>query len=129
MQELGRGRVISITSEWGRAGRARATAYSASKAGIISLTKSLARTLGQFGITVNAISPGIVDTEGLADEASDLGLTVEALKEARGKTIPLQRVASVQDIANMVEYIASDAATSLTGQTIGVNGGGTTVWA
>jgi NAD(P)-dependent dehydrogenase (short-subunit alcohol dehydrogenase family) len=129
MRELGRGRVISISSEWGRNGRARATAYSASKAGIISLTKSLGRTLGEYGITVNAIAPGVIETASLEDEAADLGLSLDDLRQKRIEGIPLGRLGTTADVAALVEYIASDAAASLTGQVLSVNGGTTMTWA
>ena len=74
MRNSGWGRIVSMTSEWGQIGWPRATAYSASKGGIISLTKALARELGPFGITANAIAPSVVETDGLIVDAQDAGL-------------------------------------------------------
>ncbi len=125
MLDAGWGRIISMSSQWGQIGHARATAYCASKGGIISLTKSLARTLGVHGITVNAIAPSVVDTPILEIEAALEGISVDELKARAAAAIPLRRIGRPEDIAALVEYIASSAADSLTGQVLTPNGGTT----
>jgi 3-oxoacyl-[acyl-carrier protein] reductase len=97
----------------GNAGQAN---YAASKAGLIGLTKAVARELGSRGVTVNAVAPGFIDegmTEGLGEEVRAALLT----------QIPLGRLGSAADVAATVAFLASDAAAYLTGQTISVDGG------
>lgn len=125
MRDRGWGRIVSMSSEWGQIGWPRATAYSASKAGIISLTKALARELGPHGITVNAIAPSVVDTPGLIVDARDAGVTLEEIKRRYAEQIPLRRLGEPREIAALVAFLASDAAATLTGQVIAPNGGTT----
>lgn len=125
MREHGWGRIVSMTSEWGQIGWPRATAYSASKAGIISLTKALARELGPYGITANAIAPSVVDTDGLIVDAQDAGVSLEEIKRRYAEQIPLGRLGEPSEIAALVSFLASDAAEALTGQVLAPNGGTT----
>ncbi len=125
MREHGWGRIVSMTSEWGQIGWPRATAYSASKAGIISLTKALARELGPYGITANAIAPSVVDTDGLIVDAQDAGVSLEEIKRRYAEQIPLGRLGEPREIAALVSFLASDAAETLTGQVLAPNGGTT----
>lgn len=110
------GRIINITSVSGILGNAGQANYAASKAGIIGLTKTMARELASRGITVNAIAPGFVDT----DMTQVLPASV---KEAATAQIPLGRFGKPEDIANMAAYLASEKASYITGQIISVDGG------
>jgi 3-oxoacyl-[acyl-carrier protein] reductase len=110
------GRIINITSIFGQIGQTGQANYSASKAGLIGLTKALARELASRSITVNAVAPGYIETamtEVLAPE----------LKEQVLKMIPLGRAGSDADIAHAVEFLASDEASYITGEVLNVNGG------
>ena len=110
------GRIINISSVSGVMGNAGQANYCASKAGIIGLTKAVARELGSRGITVNAIAPGFIDTEMTA-------VLPDSVKEAMGEQIPLKRFGRTEDVADMAAYLASDKAGYITGQVICVDGG------
>jgi len=110
------GRIINITSVVGEIGQAGQANYAASKAGMIGLTKSLARELASRGITCNAVAPGYIET------AMTAVLTDEQ-KAAMTVHIPLQRVGADSDIAAAVAFLASDGAGYITGHTLDVNGG------
>lgn len=110
------GRIINITSVSGVAGNAGQANYSASKAGLIGLTKSVAKELASRNITANAIAPGFVKTE-MTDVLSD------DVKETAMKQIPLARFAEPEDIANAAVFLASDLASYITGQVLLVDGG------
>ncbi len=116
MMKARSGRIISIASVVGAMGNAGQTNYSAAKAGIMGFTKSLAREVGSRNITVNCVAPGFIDT----DMTRALP---EAQREALLAHIPLGRLGSADDIANMVGFLASDSATYITGETLHVNGG------
>ena len=110
------GHIINMSSVSGVMGNAGQVNYCASKAGIIGMTKSLARELGSRGITVNAIAPGFIETE-MTDVLS------EDVKENLLGSIPLKRMGQTKDIAETVAFLASDKASYITGQTISVDGG------
>lgn len=110
------GKIINITSVSGRLGNAGQANYSASKAGVIGLTKSVARELASRNINVNAVAPGFIDTD-MTDAMTD------AAKEAVLSQIPLKRTGSPKDIAETVAFLASDKAAYITGQIISVDGG------
>ena len=110
------GRIINISSVSGTMGNAGQANYSASKAGVIGLTKTAAKEFASRGITVNAIAPGYIDT----DMTSSLN---EKLKEDLVKHIPLRRIGKVSEIAETVLFLSSNEAGYITGQTIAVNGG------
>ncbi len=110
------GKIINISSIWGQVGASCEVAYSAAKAGVIGLTKALAKELAPSGITVNSISPGLIDTTMNANiSIDDLNAFVE--------DIPLGRMGDAEEIAAAALFLASDDADYITGQVLGVNGG------
>ena len=110
------GRIINITSMWGLVGASCEAHYSAAKAGLIGLTKALAKELGPSGITVNAVAPGVIAT----DMNAHLGK--EDMDDIIDET-PVGRIGKVEDIARMVGYLASDEASFITGEVMNVSGG------
>jgi 3-oxoacyl-[acyl-carrier protein] reductase len=110
------GRIINISSVVGHMGNAGQTNYAATKAGITGFTKSLAQEVGSRGITVNAIAPGFIDTDMTRALNDDQ-------RESLLKHITLARLGQPADIAHSVCYLASDAASYITGETIHINGG------
>ncbi len=112
------GRIISISSALAYKGARNGAHYAASKAGIIGFVKALARELAPDGITVNAICPGITDT------ALPRGHRSKEEMEDQGKQIPLSRIGQAEDLVGPVIFLASDAASYITGQALIVNGGG-----
>lgn len=110
------GKIINISSVSGVMGNAGQANYSASKAGIIGMTKAVARELASRGITCNAVAPGFIETE-MTDAMP------EKAKEAVMGQIPLQRLGCVKDVADVVAFLASEKASYITGQVISVDGG------
>jgi len=110
------GRIINMTSVVAEAGNAGQVCYSASKAGIIGLTKSLAREIGSRNICINAVAPGFIET----DMTASIG---EENREKLVDLIPLARLGTPDDVASVVEFLASEKAGYITGQVIHVNGG------
>jgi 3-oxoacyl-[acyl-carrier protein] reductase len=110
------GRIINIASIVGLIGNKGQANYAASKAGLIALTKSVAKELGSRNILVNAVAPGFIETEMTA------AMTAEA-RSALGQQIALERLGSVEDVAAMVAFLASDLASYITGQVFVVDGG------
>jgi 2-hydroxycyclohexanecarboxyl-CoA dehydrogenase len=125
MRRRGSGRIVIIASEFGVVGWSNATAYAASKAGLISLTKTLGRELGPEGILVNAIAPGIMDTPQLDVDAVDAGVSPEEIRRRYANESPLGRIGRPEEIAATVAFLAGDGATALTGQILQPNGGTT----
>lgn len=113
MKERGWGRIINIGSISGVIGEVNASLYSASKAGLIGLTKSLALELAEYGITANVINPGWVKTS----------MTEEHLNENVLESIPSKRYIEPEEIADLIKYLISDSARGITGQSINLCGG------
>jgi len=116
MMKARKGRIINIASVVGSTGNPGQTNYSATKAGLLGFTKSLAREIGSRNITVNAVAPGFIDT----DMTRELG---DEQSSALLGQIPLNRLGDPADIANAVAFLASPAAAYITGETLHVNGG------
>jgi 3-oxoacyl-[acyl-carrier protein] reductase len=112
------GCIITVSSTAAQRGEAFHSHYAASKGGIISFTKSLASELGDYGITVNSVAPGWVDTDMSAEPLRDRN-EIEKILAA----IPLRRVATAEDVAGPILFLASDLARHITGEVINVNGG------
>lgn len=110
------GRIINVSSVVGISGNAGQTNYSASKAGIIGFTKSLAKEVGSRNILVNAVAPGFIETQ-MTD------VLKEEVKEEISKNIPLKRMGTVEDVANVVKFLASKDSSYITGQVINIDGG------
>ncbi|TDB88090.1 SDR family oxidoreductase [Actinomadura sp. 7K534] len=125
MVERGGGRMVLISSEWGLIGWPDTTAYCASKAGVIALTKSLGRELGPLGIAVNAIAPGAVDTPLLEVDAAAAGVSVAEIRSRYVGRTPLGRIASPEEVAESVAFLADARLPTLLGQVLHVNGGTT----
>ncbi|MFG2085261.1 MULTISPECIES: SDR family NAD(P)-dependent oxidoreductase [unclassified Spirillospora] len=125
MVERGGGRMVLISSEWGLIGLPGATAYSASKAGMIALTKSLGRELGPLGITVNAIAPSAIDTAHLEVDAKAAGVSVDEIRARYADRVPLGRIAAPEEVAESVAFLADPRLPTLLGQVLHVNGGTT----
>ena len=110
------GSIVNVSSIWGETGAAMEVHYSASKAALIGMTKALAKELAPSGIRVNCITPGYVDTD------MNSGYTKEDVDVITDE-IPLERIANPSEIAKTIEFLASDSASYITGQILGVNGG------
>lgn len=116
MMKARSGKIINISSVVGVSGNAGQTNYSASKAGIIGFTKSLAKEVASRNILVNAVAPGFIETS-MTDVLKD------DIKEEIAKSIPLKRMGTTKDVANLVKFLASDESSYITGQVINVDGG------
>lgn len=125
------GRVINISSVLGKFGVPGYTAYCTTKHGMIGFTRALALEVVDRGITVNTICPGWVDTEmatlGINETAAHLGITPEEFRTRATAAVPIKRFLDAEEIAELVCYIASDAARGITGQAMNVCGGQTMV--
>jgi len=110
------GNIINITSVSGMVGLPRQTNYSASKAGIIGLTKALAKEVAAYGIRVNAVAPGFIETDMLKDLSDDFKAKIL-------EHVPLARMGKVEEVAKAVKFLATDESKYITGQTIVVDGG------
>jgi NAD(P)-dependent dehydrogenase (short-subunit alcohol dehydrogenase family) len=129
MRRLGGGRIVVICSEWGVIGWPNATAYAASKSGLISMTKSLARELAPEGIYVNAVAPGVIDTPQLEVDARDAGVSREEISSRYASETPAGRIGRPRDVAGLVSFLASERSGGFVGQVLQPNGGTTRAWA
>lgn len=119
------GSIVFISSEWGVAGWPRATAYAASKAGLIGLTRALARELAPT-VRVNALAPGAIDTAQLEVDARDAGVSIDEIRTRYARGAPLQRIGTPAEVAASVAFLVSSDAANYTGQVLHPNGGTTT---
>ena len=110
------GRIVNLSSVVGLRGNAGQVNYAASKAGVVGMTKSLAKELASRGVTVNAVAPGFIETDMTA-------AMPQAAKDAMMPTIPMQRLGKPEDVARAVAFLASDEAAYVTGQVLAVDGG------
>ena len=125
------GRIINIASNASKQASATGAAYSASKFAVLGLTQASALDLAPYGITVNAVCPGPINTDRMSywerDQAADRGISQEEFRsqivQAGAQSSPLGRIAEPQDVANVVAFLASDEASFVTGQAYNVNGG------
>ena len=125
MRRRGAGRIVVIASEWGVTGWPGATAYAASKAGLISLVKTLGRELAPEGIIVNALAPGVTDTPQLEVDARDAGISLEAMHARYAEGIPASRIASAEEMADVVALLTDFRLSAMVGQVVQANGGST----
>ncbi len=116
------GRIISLSSTSALGNRGQAN-YSAAKAGLQGLTRTLAIELGQFGITANAVAPGFIDTDMTRATAQRMGVPIEQFHAAASQRIPLRRVGQPSEVASVIAFLASDDASFVSGQIIYVAGG------
>jgi 3-oxoacyl-[acyl-carrier protein] reductase len=116
------GRIVNLSSSSALGNRGQAN-YSAAKAGIQGLTKTLAIELGQFGITANAVAPGFIATEMTAATAARLGMTLEDFQAVVSSRVPVRRIGEVDDVAHTISFLASEDAGYVSGQVIYVAGG------
>ncbi|HTY29448.1 MAG TPA: SDR family oxidoreductase [Mycobacterium sp.] len=123
MRAVGGGRIVLVASEWGVSGHANATAYAASKAGLIALAKGLGRELGPQGILTNAIPPSYIDTEQLRVDADDAGISLKEMRQRYRELVPIGRLADVADIAGVVSFLAGPGGSAVIGQVLQPNGG------
>lgn len=125
MRRHGGGRVVVVSSEWGVTGWPGATAYAASKAGLIALVKTLGRELAPEGIIVNAVAPGVTDTPQLQVDAEEAGLPLEEMHAQYAAQIPLGRIGRPEEIAAVVSLLADPRVSAMVGQVVQANGGST----
>lgn len=110
------GRIVTLSSMWGQVGASCEVAYSAAKAGVIGLTKALAKEVGPSGITVNCVAPGVIETE-------MNGLLTQETKDALAEETPLERMGQPREVAETIWFLASEAGSFFTGQVLAPNGG------
>jgi len=123
MVEQGSGSIVNIASDWGLVGAPEAAAYCASKGAVVMLTKAMAMDHARQGIRVNAVCPGDTDTPMMDADFVQRGQTPEEGRALAGEGIPMGRIAEVEEVARVVCFIASDAASFMTGTAVPVDGG------
>jgi 2-hydroxycyclohexanecarboxyl-CoA dehydrogenase len=122
MVERGRGKVVNIASDAGRVGSSGEAPYSATKGGIIALTKTLAREMASKGVRLNCVCPGLTETNLFAEFLKGAG-NPEKLTEAYRRAIPIGRIGKPEDLPGAILFFASDDADYITGQVLSVSGG------
>ena len=122
MQAAGYGRIVNVSSEAGRIGSKGSVAYSSAKGGVLGFTKAMAREGARFGITVNAICPGPIETP-LLMQALEFGEIGEKIVETMKSGTQLRRLGAPEEVAAAIAFLASDDASYVTGETLGVSGG------
>jgi 2-hydroxycyclohexanecarboxyl-CoA dehydrogenase len=122
MQEAGYGRIVSLASEAGRVGSKGSATYSAAKGGVIAFMKTIARENGRYGITANSIAPGPIETP-LLMGARQLGEVGDRIIETMRSATQLRRLGQPDEVAAAIAFLASDEASYVTGETLGVSGG------
>ena len=122
MVDAGYGRIVNLSSSSALGNRGQAN-YSAAKAGLQGFTKTLAKELGKFGVTANAVAPGFIATDMTAATAERVGMGFEEFKAAAASMIPVQRVGVPDDIAHTVSFLVSEGAGFVSGQVVYVAGG------
>jgi NAD(P)-dependent dehydrogenase (short-subunit alcohol dehydrogenase family) len=123
MRRTGAGRIVIMASYWGLCGWPDATAYAASKAGLVALAKTLGRELAPENIIVNAIAPGVIDTPQLEVDARDAGVSLEEIRRRYAEGVPLGRIGRPEEIAAAVALLADPTLGAMVGQIVQVNGG------
>jgi NAD(P)-dependent dehydrogenase (short-subunit alcohol dehydrogenase family) len=123
MRAAGHGRIIVIASGWGVTGHPNATAYAASKAGLIALTKGLGRELGPDGILANALAPAFIDTGQLLVDARDAGISLDEMRQRYRDLVPTGELATTGDIAAAISFLAGPGSTGFVGQVLQPTGG------
>jgi len=122
MIERQRGRIVSVASDAARVGSSLESVYAGAKGAVISFSKSIAREVARYGITVNVVCPGPTDTPLIRGMADELG-SGERFVDALTRAIPMRRLATAEDVAPAIVFLASDDAGFITGQTLSVSGG------
>ena len=122
MQQRGGGAIVNVASEAGRVGSQLAVVYSATKAGVIGFTKALAKESARFGVRVNAVAPGPIDTQ-MVRGAEVLGEIGERMVQGMIDSTAMKRLGEPDEVAAAIAYLASDEAGYVTGETVGVSGG------
>jgi 2-hydroxycyclohexanecarboxyl-CoA dehydrogenase len=122
MIERQRGRIVSVASDAARVGSSLEAVYAGAKGAVISFSKSVAREVARYGITVNVVCPGPTDTPLIRGMADELG-SGERFVESLTRAIPMRRLATADDVAPAIAFLASDDAAFITGQTLSVSGG------
>jgi 2-hydroxycyclohexanecarboxyl-CoA dehydrogenase len=123
MQQRGRGAIVNVASEAGRVGSQGSAVYSAAKAGVIGFTRAIARESSRFGVRVNAVAPGPIDTPLLNAAPKEYGEIGERLKQGMIDSTSMRRIGQPEEVAAAIAFLASDDASFVTGLTINVSGG------
>jgi 2-hydroxycyclohexanecarboxyl-CoA dehydrogenase len=123
MQERGSGAIVNVASEAGRVGSQGSAVYSAAKAGVIGFTRAVARESSRFGVRVNAVAPGPIDTPLLNAAPVEHGEIGERLKQGMIAATSMRRIGQPEEVAAAIAFLASDDASYMTGQTLNVSGG------
>ena len=118
------GSIVNIASDWGLKGGDRAAAYCASKGAIVQLTRAMAIDHARDGLRVNAVCPGDIDTPMLTNEADDKDIDLDEFLAQAAEESPNGRIGTPEEVASLILFLASDAATHITGTTIPIDGGG-----